>query len=131
MVEYKRPSRWLRSRLWIFAAAVCAMAPAGAVEDPFRPPAFAVAPSTSPAEDRPVELQVSMILHGPGRSSAVIGGRTLGVGDRIQGFTVAAIRQNRVILDRDGRRIELEPANALRPIRSSDSHSPRQSTGTP
>jgi len=131
VAEYKRPSRRLRLHLCLFAAALCAMAPAGAVEDPFRPPASAVAPSTSAAEDRPVELQVSMILHGPGRSSAVIDGRTLSVGDRIQGFTVAAIRQNRVILDRDGRRVELEPANALRPIRTSDSHSPRQSTGTP
>lgn len=124
---------WRRTGLWLAACVVAlgVMAPAGAFEDPFRPPASAVAPIPSPSEERPVDLQVSMILIGPGRSAAVIDGRTLGVGDRIKGFTVAAIYRHRVILDRDGTRVEIEPANAPRSIRSSTPHSARQATGTP
>ena len=108
-----------------------ATGPVAAVEDPFRPPQGPVAPVAGEVEDRAAGLEVSMILHGPGRSAAVIGERTLGVGDRVEGFTVVAIGRGRVVLERDGERIEVEPRNALRPIRSPETNTSRQSSGTP
>ncbi|MGM0517657.1 MAG: hypothetical protein ACQER6_08655 [Pseudomonadota bacterium] len=104
---------------------------ADAVEDPFRPPQGPVEPVSAELDERPEGLEVSMILRGPGRSAAVIGERTLGVGDRIEGFAVVAIDRGRVILERDGERIEVEPSSDLRSIRSSVNNPTRQPTGTP
>jgi hypothetical protein len=104
---------------------------AGAVEDPFRPPQGLAEPVSAGTDGRPEGLEVSMILRGPDRSTAMIGEHTLGIGDRIEGFTVVAIDREGVILERAGERIELEPSPDLRSIRSSESHSVRQSTGTP
>jgi len=55
------------------------------------------APSVVPAP-APVSLKLQAIFFVPGRSSAIINGKTVRAGDTIQGFRVTAINQNSATL---------------------------------
>ena len=97
-------------------------AEAGAMEwrDPMQPPPFAlrqyrlekqkqkvVASAAKPAA-RPKTWMLNSILHAPGRQRAIINGRLLAVGERIDGARVIAIDRDRVRLSRQGKTIILK-----------------------
>ncbi len=88
--------------------------------DPMQPPPFAlrqyrlekrkqkaVASAAKPAA-RPKTWTLNSILHAPGRQRAIINGRLLAVGDRIDGARVIAIDRDRVRLSRQGKTIILK-----------------------
>ena len=89
------------------------------VRDPMRPPAFALqkyrqekqkqaaAGSRKPAPKQE-SLRLHSILFSSLRRRAIINGRLLAVGDRIDGAKLVAIERDRVRLSRQGRKIVLK-----------------------
>ena len=91
-----------------FAVALVA-APATAAElaDPTRPPFFAARGAAMPGVPRAERLVLSSVLISPGRRVAVINGRRVRVGSRVDGATVVAIDRRYVRLERSGTPVEL------------------------
>lgn len=97
------------------AAAYCQSLPAEVKEnarervwkkDPFAPPPVTEAPAV--AKDEIPALEVSAILYSEGRSSAVIDGRTVRIGDELYGQKVIDIKKGYVILGSGKKRYKLE-----------------------
>jgi len=89
------------------AALMLVMAGAGAqtVQDPTRPPAQLLHPSTaavSPAAPRVQSILIGQ--HAGGRRVAVVDGNLVRVGDRVRGARVVAITAGEVQLQRPGGR---------------------------
>ena len=75
-------------------------------KDPFAPPPMTEA-SVVAKEEIPA-LEVSAILYSEGRSSAVIDGRTVRIGDELHGQKVIDIKKGYVILGSGKKRYRLE-----------------------
>ena len=93
-----------RALLLILAWAVTPLA--GAAVDPTLPPPALSAPSVPAAAAAPAPL-LQAILRGPAGARAVIGGRSLKVGERLGELRVLAIRARSVLIERQGQRSEL------------------------
>lgn len=107
-------SRWL--------LALCCTAPllALAAVDPTLPPPALAAPATADAAAAPAPL-LQAILHGPGGARAVLGGRSLRVGEQQGDLRVLAIRARSVVIKRQGQRSEL---HLSQPILTPSTRSP-------
>ena len=75
-------------------------------KDPFAPPPAAEAPVVG-KEDVP-SLEVSAILYSGDKSSAVVSGKTVHIGDDLYGQKVVDIKKGYVILDSGKKRYRLE-----------------------
>ena len=83
----------------------------GERHDPMRPPTQAeidawFGKGSQDREQSPFRLQA--ILLGPQRRIAIIDGQRLRVGERLDGAEVRSIEPGRVVLEREGERIELD-----------------------
>jgi hypothetical protein len=101
--------------------AMAGQSPGGPWSDPMRPPAFALgkyrqeklrqqsrpAGDNKPSGRRPSWV-LSSILFAPGRQRAIVNGRLLAVGDRVDGARLTAIERDRVRLSIQGRTITLK-----------------------
>lgn len=112
MSERTRAFSLLRGLLAAAMLAAGAAATAQALGDPTRP--------TSLAEPEPAQrtgpgprwrLQSTLVAED--RQLAIINGRTVGPGDRVDGATVRDVRQDGVTLDVEGRRVELRMFGAV------------------
>lgn len=74
--------------------------------DPTRPTALAEPESTRSVEVKP-RWRLQSTLVGDTRRLAVINGRTVAQGERIDGATLKEVRQEGVTLEIEGRRVEL------------------------
>ncbi|RMG51379.1 MAG: hypothetical protein D6717_12945 [Gammaproteobacteria bacterium] len=84
-----------------------------ALPDPMQPPRIEVAAPAAKA--RAPRWYLSSVLVSPGRRVAIINGRAVAPGERVDGARVVAIHPERVILETRGRRIELRlPALKLK-----------------
>ncbi len=92
------------SRILLLIACLLAL-PVRAALDPTLPPAAASAPAAA-GEAAPVPL-LQAILRGPAGARAMIGGRSLAVGERHGDWRVLAIRARSVLIERQGQRSEL------------------------
>jgi len=102
-------------------ATVAGPSSGGQGRDPMRPPAFALgkyrqeklrqqqrpAGGDKPAARRPSWV-LSSILFAPGRQRAIVNGRLLAVGDRVDGARLTRIERDRVRLSLQGRTITLK-----------------------
>lgn len=88
-----------------------------AADNPFQPPGAHVAPTPSERVTLPSGLTVDMILKGADRRVVIIDGALLGVGDRVKGYLITAIEQDRVHLEREEERLELETSPGIGSIR--------------
>lgn len=105
---------------------------ANAANNPFQPPDADVAPTPSDPATLPTGLTVDMILKGADRRVVIIDGALLGVGDRVKGFLITAIEQDRIHLEREEERLELETAPGIGSIRVyKNSSNAAQSTERP
>jgi hypothetical protein len=75
-------------------------------KDPFKPPAVTEAPVPGKADL--TAMEVSAILYSAERSSAVINGRTVHIGDDLYGLKVLDIKRTYVILGKGKERHRLE-----------------------
>lgn len=91
------------------------MSAAAALEDPMRPPGSAAVAGSSTAVARFV---LSSTLIARDRRSAVINGRSVGVGDSINGARVIEIQPAQVRLQHQGRQITLSllPVAVKKPV---------------
>lgn len=80
------------------AAVVPNAAPASAAA----PETNAVAPVAPPEPPKPAPLRLQSIVYNPGRSSAMVSGKFVFVGDKVQGFRVTAIDKETVTLVGNG-----------------------------
>ena len=86
--------RLMRGLLWL---ALCAAAPAGALQDPTAPP------MAQPAGDAAgAGIPLTAIKQVGTRRVAIIGGQEIAVGGRYQGARVVRITEGEVVLRRDG-----------------------------
>ena len=103
MAQTLTPRRLMLAALVALAAGHAASAQDGALRDPTRPPAVLSAPAATPgrvASSAPqFQLQSVLIsLRAGGRRVAVIDGKTLREGDRVDGALVETIRATEVVL---------------------------------
>lgn len=105
--------------------------------DPTRPPAFLFAPADGegpPAEGSGGGLVLQSVLIAPNRRSAIIGGRTLAVGDRIGDFTLMRVSEGEVQLrgPEGARTLKLFPAVTKRLAHGGDAtvHGPDAAAGS-
>lgn len=79
-----------------------------ATTTPVAAPSAAVAETNSPAASvqpeppKPAPLKLQSIVYNPGRSSAMVSGKFVFVGDKVQGFRITAIDQETVTLVGNG-----------------------------
>jgi MSHA biogenesis protein MshK len=99
--------------LLTLALAAGAAAAQSGLGDPTRPTSLAEPAPAQPAEAGP-RWRLQSTLVADTRRLAVINGRTVFQGERIDGATLREVRQEGVTLDVDGRRVELRilPATA-------------------
>ncbi|MNM86314.1 hypothetical protein D3C81_984610 [compost metagenome] len=79
---------------------------AAAAVDPTLPPPALANPAVEAAAAAPAP-QLQAILRGPAGARAVLGGRSLQVGERHGDLRVLAIRARSVLIERQGQRSEL------------------------
>lgn len=89
-----------------------------ALRDPTRPPDLR--PARAPASKADSRLRLSSTLVSGERRTAIINGRIVAVGDRIQGARLLSIEPGRVRLRRQGREITLRllAQNVKKPSRN-------------
>jgi len=102
----------LRSLLAAAMLAAAAAAAAQALDDPTRPTALAEPERAARAESGP-RWRLQSTLVAEDRRLAIINGRSVGPGDRVDGATVRDVRQDGVTLEIEGRRIELRMLGAV------------------
>lgn len=95
----------------VLALALALLAGAAAAQsglgDPTRPTALNEAPSADPRAVQGPRWRLQSTLVAESRRLAVINGRTVAPGERIDGATLREVRREGVTLDVDGRSIEL------------------------
>lgn len=109
-----------RTRESIAPAALLALAmlgtaaavPAQGLDDPTRPTSMAEPEPVRRAESGP-RWRLQSTLVADDRRLAIINGRTVGPGERVDGATVRDVRQDGVTLEIDGRRVELRLLGAV------------------
>ncbi|SDS96982.1 Type II secretory pathway component [Pseudomonas oryzae] len=99
-----------RALLLILALAVPPLA--GAALDPTQPPRAPSGPAAAAGEAASAAL-LQAILRGPAGARAVIGGRSLAVGERLGELRVLAIRARSVLIERQGQRSELHLSHPI------------------
>jgi MSHA biogenesis protein MshK len=100
-------------------AAAAGPAAAQALDDPTRPTALNAPETARRAESGP-RWRLQSTLVADDRRLAIINGRTVGPGDRVDGATVRDVRQDGVTLEVEGRRIELRMLGAVDVKRDAD-----------
>ena len=101
----RRVAAWALAGLPLLPAA----GPVPALEDPMRPPVYA--PRQAPAA--PAKgWRLQAVFRGPAGMRALVNGRLVGVGDRVDGARVVAIGSRRVVLATDAGRRELRLVRA-------------------
>ena len=107
------PLRGLPALLALALCAGAATASAQGLDDPTRPTSLAEpVPAARRAESGP-RWRLQSTLVADDRRLAIINGRTVGPGDRVDGATVRDVRQDGVTLDVEGRRIDLRLLGAV------------------
>jgi len=82
--------------------------PRAVVEEPRAPPRAPIAPAPpAPVRWPKLTLQGTVATRSPATSQAIINGRMLRIGDRIEGAMLVAIEEGAVILELQGERREL------------------------
>ena len=80
--------------------------------DPMRPLNYRaeVAPSNEMANERQktATWELNAVLLSPKRSVAVINGKSLQQGEKLEGYTLMSIQKNRVVLNGKGRKLVLQ-----------------------
>jgi MSHA biogenesis protein MshK len=84
-------------------------------------PAFALDPTQPPADrvlgavpaEATIALRLQAILRSGDRTSAVVDGKTLKVGDRLGEARILAIRPHSVLIDRQGQQQELRLSTSI------------------
>lgn len=94
------------SRVLSLLACLLAL-PVHAAVDPTLPPTAAGAPAAAAGEEAAPAPLLQAILHGPAGARAVLGGRSLEVGERHGEWRVLAIHARSVLIERQGQRSEL------------------------
>lgn len=82
------------------------------LDDPTRPTSLSAPEPGRRAESGP-RWRLQSTLVAADRTLAIINGRTVGPGDRVDGATVREVRQDGVTLEAEGRRIELRLLGAV------------------
>lgn len=103
-------------RLIMLASVLASGVPALAASDPTRPPIF------GGTKAKPVHqpIKLSMILKDNNNMRAIINESVVGVSDVVAGAKVTAIKDDHVVLSRDGQRITLRMP--LAEVRKDSSH---------
>lgn len=96
-----------RPLLGLALLAVAGLAPAQQLGDPTRPTALDEREEAGAAVRAGPRWRLQSTLVADNRRLAVINGRTVAPGDRIDGAMVRDVRQEGVTLEVDGRRVEL------------------------
>lgn len=96
-----------RALLALAVLAAAGLAQAQQLGDPTRPTALDEPEAAGPAVKAGPRWRLQSTLVADHRRLAVINGRTVTSGDRIDGATVRDVRQDGVTLEVDGRRVEL------------------------
>ena len=112
MSEPTREYSLLRRLVAAAMLGTAAAAAAQALDDPTRPTALAEPERSQRAESGP-RWRLQSTLVAEDRRLAIINGRTVGPGDRVDGATVRDVRQDGVTLEIEGRRIELRMLGAV------------------
>lgn len=106
------------------AAALLALAGAAGAQqglgDPTRPTSLAEPEPVARTAQSGPRWRLQSTLVAEERRLAIINGRTVGPGDRVDGATVREVRRDGVTLEVDGRRIELRMLGAVDVKRESD-----------
>lgn len=111
-----------RAAVLLLGLALAGGLPAAAaqgLDDPTRPTSLAEPAPARRAESGP-RWRLQSTLVAEERRLAIINGRTVGPGDRVDGATVREVRRDGVTLEVDGRRIELRMLGAVDVKRESD-----------
>jgi len=104
------------SRLLSGLLLVLAALPAQALEDPTRPPGLRPVPAAGETARRRAGARwvLQSTLIAPGRRLAMVNRRTVTVGGRVNGARVVAILPASVVLEHQGRRIQLHMSRSRR-----------------
>jgi hypothetical protein len=94
------------SRVLLLLGCLLAL-PAAAALDPTLPPPTLAAPAAQGHDAAAPAPMLQAILRGPAGARAVIGGRSLRVGERLGELRLLAIRARSVLIERQGQRDEL------------------------
>ncbi len=108
-----RPLRVLPALLALALSAGAASASAQGLDDPTRPTSLSEPEPAARRSEAGPRWRLQSTLVADDRRLAIINGRTVGPGDRVDGATVKDVRQGGVTLDVEGRRIELRPLGAV------------------
>jgi hypothetical protein len=108
-----RPLRVLSGLLALALCAGAASASAQGLDDPTRPTSLAEPEPASRRSESGPRWRLQSTLVADDRRLAIINGRTVGPGDRVDGAMVKDVRQDGVTLDVEGRRIELRLLGAV------------------
>jgi hypothetical protein len=101
-------SEWFH--LCLLLLLVPGLATAATLRDPTRPPdSLSVAGDV--VEPGPSRWRLQGMFYRDGSRSALVNGRRVGVGDRVDGARVVSVDDRAVVLQRDGDRFELTPAD--------------------
>lgn len=112
---YETVKRAICQSLLVVTAVSFIAGTAAAVPDPTRPPtAEEIRAWQSQDTGQPTAWRLESVLISERRKVAVINGRTVGVGDRVDGALVTAIEPGSVSLSADGRTLDLTLARQAR-----------------
>ena len=92
---------------WLLTLSCALPLLAAAAVDPTLPPPALANPAVEAAEAAAPAPQLQAILRGPAGARAVLGGRSLKVGEHHGDLRVLAIRARSVLIERQGQRSEL------------------------
>lgn len=87
------------ARLLMLCCSLCLPVLAQAQADPLRPPpGFITGAAASASASGEAALQLQSVLLAPGRQIALIGGRTVAVGERIGDYRLLSLTERRAVL---------------------------------
>ncbi len=99
---------FLRFNLLLIGLFCCQVMARDTLQDPTRPPQKAAVAAGPVAEAAGPLLRLESVLKQGDKLSAVISGRLVHQGDKVEGYTVRRIERRRVILARDSEQLILE-----------------------
>lgn len=102
-----------RGVLGLALLAAAGLAPAQQLGDPTQPTALDEPAAAGAVVKAGPRWRLQSTLVADNRRLAIINGRTVAAGDRIDGATVREVRQEGVTLEVDGRRVELRMLGAV------------------
>lgn len=91
------------------------------LQDPLRPGGFSARDNLKMAEEKPPHWQLSAVLISASRQVALLNGRTVAVGDVIEGYRVEAIQRDQVVMNNKKRRTVVRRAGTgLKQVTAAD-----------